>query len=50
MILCFSKSGINECFYGHFGPVTGLSMNQAQDPIDFSHIFLTSSFDWSIKL
>jgi dynein intermediate chain len=45
-----SKSGINECFDGHFGPVTGLSINQAQGPIDFSHIFLTSSFDWSIKL
>ena len=45
-----SKPGINECFEGHFGPVTGLSCHQVQGPIDFSHVFLTSSFDWSVKL
>jgi WD40 repeat protein len=30
--------------------VTGLSCHQVQGPIDFSHIFLTSSFDWTVKL
>lgn len=45
-----NKSGINECFEGHYGPVTGLSCHQVQGQIDFSHIFLTSSFDWSVKL
>jgi dynein intermediate chain, cytosolic len=30
--------------------VTGLSFHQVPGPIDFSHIFLTSSFDWSVKL
>jgi WD40 repeat protein len=45
-----SKSGINETFEGHYGPVTGLSFNQAPGPIDFSHVFLTTSFDWSVKL
>ena len=45
-----SKPGINETFEGHFGPVTGLSCHQVQGPIDFSHVFLTSSFDWSVKL
>ncbi len=46
----FSKSGINEGFEGHYGPVTGLSCHNVPGPIDFSHIFLTSSFDWSVKL
>ncbi|CAF0703857.1 unnamed protein product [Brachionus calyciflorus] len=45
-----NKSGINESFEGHFGPVTGLSCHQVQGQIDFSHIFLTSSFDWTVKL
>ena len=48
--IIFSKSGINETFEGHYGPVTGLSCHQVQGPIDFSHIFLTSSFDWTVKL
>jgi len=45
-----NKSGINEFFEGHFGPVTGLSCHHMPGPIDFSHIFLTSSFDWTVKL
>lgn len=45
-----NKSGINECFEGHYGPVTGLSCHHVPGPIDFSHIFLTTSFDWSVKL
>ena len=45
-----SKSGINEAFDGHYGPITGLSHHQTQGPIDFSNIFLTSSFDWTVKL
>jgi len=45
-----NKSGINECFDGHYGPVTGLSCHHVPGPIDFSHIFLTTSFDWSVKL
>jgi dynein intermediate chain len=45
-----NKSGINECFEGHYGPVTGLSCHNVPGPIDFSHIFLTTSFDWSVKL
>jgi dynein intermediate chain len=49
-VIFFSKSGINESFEGHYGPVTGLSCHQVQGPIDFSHTFLTSSFDWTVKL
>jgi dynein intermediate chain len=45
-----SKSGISESFDGHFGPVTGLHCNHVAGPIDFSHLFLSSSFDWSVKL
>lgn len=45
-----NKSGINESFEGHYGPVTGLSCHNVPGPIDFSHIFLTTSFDWSVKL
>jgi len=45
-----NKSGINEFFEGHFGPVTGLSCHHMPGPIDFSHIFLTTSFDWTVKL
>ncbi len=43
-----SKSGgINDVFEGHHGPVTAVSCNKS---VDYSNIFLTSSFDWSIKL
>jgi dynein intermediate chain len=45
-----NKSGINESYEGHFGPVTGLSPHQVAGPIDFSQLFLTSSFDWTVKL
>ena len=50
MFFYHSKSGINESFDGHFGPVTGLSSHQVVGPIDFSQLFLTSSFDWTVKL
>ncbi|GAA6102374.1 cytoplasmic dynein 1 intermediate chain 1 isoform X1 [Tachysurus ichikawai] len=45
-----SKKGIKEIFKGHQGPVTGISCHNAVGPIDFSHLFTTSSFDWSAKL
>ncbi|XP_075900262.1 dynein cytoplasmic 1 intermediate chain 1a isoform X9 [Nelusetta ayraudi] len=45
-----SKAGICEIFEGHQGPVTGLSCHGAVGTIDFSHLFLTSSFDWTVKL
>ncbi|XP_053324384.1 cytoplasmic dynein 1 intermediate chain 1 isoform X3 [Spea bombifrons] len=45
-----SKAGISEVFEGHQGPVTGLNCHNAVGPIDFSHLFLTSSFDWTVKL
>ncbi|XP_062846752.1 cytoplasmic dynein 1 intermediate chain 1 isoform X2 [Trichomycterus rosablanca] len=45
-----SKAGICEMFEGHQGPVTGISCLSAVGPVDFSHLFLTSSFDWTVKL
>ncbi|XP_061694467.1 cytoplasmic dynein 1 intermediate chain 2-like isoform X2 [Syngnathoides biaculeatus] len=45
-----SKAGITEVFEGHHGPVTGLSYHTAGGPVDFSHLFISSSFDWTVKL
>ncbi|XP_072532223.1 cytoplasmic dynein 1 intermediate chain 1 isoform X2 [Salminus brasiliensis] len=45
-----SKAGICEMFEGHQGPVTGISCHSAVGPVDFSHLFVTSSFDWTVKL
>ncbi|XP_051948801.1 cytoplasmic dynein 1 intermediate chain 1 isoform X1 [Xyrauchen texanus] len=45
-----SKAGIGEMFEGHQGPVTGISCHSAVGPVDFSHLFVTSSFDWTVKL
>ncbi|XP_056148459.1 dynein, cytoplasmic 1, intermediate chain 2a-like isoform X2 [Lampris incognitus] len=45
-----SKAGITDVFEGHHGPVTGLSCHNAAGPVDFSDLFISSSFDWTIKL
>uniref|UniRef100_A0A1A8HRR6 Dynein, cytoplasmic 1, intermediate chain 2a n=1 Tax=Nothobranchius kuhntae TaxID=321403 RepID=A0A1A8HRR6_NOTKU len=45
-----SKAGISEMFEGHHGPITGIHCHTAAGPLDFSHLFLTSSFDWTVKL
>ncbi|XP_007546528.1 cytoplasmic dynein 1 intermediate chain 2-like isoform X3 [Poecilia latipinna] len=45
-----SKAGISEMFEGHHGPVTGIHCHTAAGPLDFSHLFVTSSFDWTVKL
>lgn len=37
-------------FEGHQGPVTGINCHMAVGQIDFSHLFVTSSFDWTVKL
>lgn len=46
----YSKAGINEMFEGHHGPITGIHCHTAAGPLDFSHLFVTSSFDWTVKL
>lgn len=45
-----SKAGIHELYEGHQGPVTGISSHCAQGHIDFSHLFLSASMDWTVKL
>ncbi|XP_066977005.1 cytoplasmic dynein 1 intermediate chain-like isoform X26 [Macrobrachium rosenbergii] len=45
-----SKAGIVDAYEGHQGPVTGVSTHSTPGPIDFSHLFLTSSIDWTVKL
>lgn len=45
-----AKAGITDTYDGHQGPITGISVNGVQGGIDFSHMFLTSSIDWTIKL
>ncbi|XP_071444751.1 cytoplasmic dynein 1 intermediate chain isoform X5 [Hetaerina americana] len=45
-----SRAGITELYEGHQGPVTGVDTQCAQGQVDFSHLFLTSSSDWTIKL
>lgn len=44
------KAGIMEAFEGHFAPITGIDCHKAVGNIDFTHLFLTSSFDWTVKL
>uniref|UniRef100_A0A1B6CBH8 Cytoplasmic dynein intermediate chain n=1 Tax=Clastoptera arizonana TaxID=38151 RepID=A0A1B6CBH8_9HEMI len=45
-----SKSGVTETYEGHHAFVTGINTHKVQGGVDFSHLFLTSSFDWTIKL
>ncbi|CAH0553920.1 unnamed protein product [Brassicogethes aeneus] len=45
-----AKAGISETYDGHQGPVMGVSVNGVQGGIDFSHMFLTASIDWTVKL
>jgi len=45
-----SKAGIADMFEGHQGPVTGINCHSVPGSIDFSHYFITSSFDWTVKL
>ncbi|CAK8687730.1 unnamed protein product [Clavelina lepadiformis] len=45
-----SKQGINELYEGHMGPVSGIDFHRCPGQLDFSHLLLTSSFDWTIKL
>lgn len=45
-----SKAGISDIFEGHHGPVTGIDTHTATGQFDFSNLFLTSSFDWTVKL
>ncbi|XP_077293131.1 cytoplasmic dynein 1 intermediate chain short wing isoform X3 [Arctopsyche grandis] len=45
-----TRAGVTESFDAHAGPVTGISCHSAPGGIEFSHLFLTSSMDWTLKL
>ncbi len=45
-----SRAGVMDVFEGHQAPVTGLATHPATGNIDFGHLFVTSSMDWTVKL
>lgn len=45
-----SKPGVVNLFEGHAGPITSISCHNSSVQLDLSHLFLTSSFDWTVKL
>lgn len=45
-----SKAGISDVFEGHQAPVTGVHCHPGHGQVDFSHLFLSSSIDWTVKL
>lgn len=44
------RAGIVDTYEGHQGPIRGMDCHNSVGPIDFSHLFLTSSVDWTVKL
>ncbi|XP_074593499.1 dynein, cytoplasmic 1, intermediate chain 2a-like isoform X2 [Brevipalpus obovatus] len=45
-----SKAGVLGVFEGHQGPITNVDCHAVDTQIDFSHLFLSSSLDWTVKL
>lgn len=45
-----SKTGILSNFEGHQGLVTGVDYRPIDTQAGYSHLFLTSSIDWTVKL
>nr|CAG4651719.1 EOG090X03UT [Triops cancriformis] len=45
-----SRAGVVETYEGHTAPVTALNCHSSYGSIDFSHLFVTSSLDWTVKL
>lgn len=45
-----SKAGITDIYEGHQGPITGVDCHPMQSQNEYSHLFLTSSMDWTVKL
>lgn len=38
------------CSLGHTAPITGVDSHKAMGVIDLSHLFLSCSLDWTVKL
>nr|CAG4643850.1 EOG090X03UT [Lepidurus arcticus] len=45
-----SRAGVVETYEGHTAPVTALNCHSSYGSMDFSHLFVTSSLDWTVKL
>jgi len=45
-----NRTGVCEVYEGHMAPVTGVATHSAPGGLDLSHLFLTSSMDWTVKL
>ncbi|CAH2071972.1 unnamed protein product, partial [Iphiclides podalirius] len=44
------RAGVADCVEAHAGPVTALHCHAAPGALDLSHLYLTASMDWSVKL
>ncbi|XP_068631355.1 cytoplasmic dynein 1 intermediate chain-like [Battus philenor] len=44
------RAGVSECVEAHAGPVTAVACHAAPGTLDLSHLYLTASMDWSVKL
>ncbi|XP_025424300.1 cytoplasmic dynein 1 intermediate chain-like isoform X5 [Sipha flava] len=44
------KAGVVESYESHIAPITAIDTHCVEGNTDFSHLFLTSSIDWTIKL
>ncbi|CAB3405911.1 unnamed protein product [Caenorhabditis bovis] len=56
-ILLASRNGADpnvikadDAYKGHSAPLTGIEFHRASGVVDFSHLFISSSNDWTIKL
>ncbi|KHN76906.1 Cytoplasmic dynein 1 intermediate chain 1 [Toxocara canis] len=45
-----NKGGINDGFEGHTAPITRVDSHKAVGVMDLSHLFLSCSLDWTVKL
>ncbi|XP_061377496.1 cytoplasmic dynein 1 intermediate chain isoform X9 [Danaus plexippus] len=44
------RAGVSDSVEGHAGPVTSVSCHAAPAALDLSHLYLSASVDWSVKL
>ncbi|CAH8664877.1 unnamed protein product [Dicrocoelium dendriticum] len=45
-----SQTGVIDSMEGHQAPITSVKTHTTDGPVDFSSLFVTTSFDWTVKL
>lgn len=50
IIIGLTVKTLHYLFAGHIGPITGVDAHKASGIIDLSHLFLSCSLDWTVKL